>query len=100
MPDDDIDDIEFPKAVCINTQPHPKHRIAGTWRDECPGLEEEVRGVPNEPNMVGVNPAADPAWVVERDRAGVMTAAEADAYYAALESQRANNARRIANNES
>lgn len=83
-----MDEIEFPQSVCINSQPHGPHRIAGTWRTECPGLEEEVRGVPNEPNMVGVNPAADPAWVAERDRAGVMTVAEADAYYAALESQR------------
>lgn len=83
-----MDEIEFPQAVCINSQPHGPHRIAGTWRTECPGLEEEVRGVPSEPNMVGVNPAADPAWVAERDRAGAMTAAEADAYYAALESRR------------
>lgn len=35
-----------------------------------------------------VNPAADPAWVADRDAAGKMTATEADAYYSALESQR------------
>ena len=43
----------------------------------------------SEPNMVGVNPAADPAWVAERDRAGAMSAAEADVFYTALENQRA-----------
>lgn len=32
-----MDDIEFPQAVCINSQPHGPHRIAGTWRTECPG---------------------------------------------------------------
>jgi hypothetical protein len=35
-----------------------------------------------------VHPAADPAWVAARDAAGRMTAADADAYYGALESQR------------
>ena len=40
------DGIDFPQAVCIDTQPHAKHRIAGTWRDQCPGLEEEVHGIP------------------------------------------------------
>jgi hypothetical protein len=45
-----MDEIEFPQSVCINSQPHGPHRIAGTWRTECPGLEEELRGVPNEPN--------------------------------------------------
>lgn len=36
------------------------------------------------PNMAGVNPAADPTWVAQRDQAGRMNVAEADAYYAAL----------------
>lgn len=35
-----------------------------------------------------VNPVADPAWVSARDAQGRMTAAEADAYYGALEAQR------------
>jgi hypothetical protein len=32
-----MDEIEFPQSVCINSQPHGPHRIAGTWRTECPG---------------------------------------------------------------
>lgn len=39
---------DFPESVCINTQPHPKHLIAGTWRTECPGLTKELRGVPGD----------------------------------------------------
>jgi|SRR5689334_703169 len=35
-------DIEFPEAVCTNSQPHGKHLIAGTWRSECPGVVTEV----------------------------------------------------------
>lgn len=31
------DETEFPQAVCINSHPHGPHRIAGTWRTECPG---------------------------------------------------------------
>lgn len=32
-----LDEIEFPQSVCINSQPHGRHLIAGTWRTECPG---------------------------------------------------------------
>lgn len=32
-----LDEIEFPQSVCINSQPHGPHRIAGTWRTDCPG---------------------------------------------------------------
>jgi len=32
-----IDEIEFPQSVCINSHAHGPHRIAGTWRTECPG---------------------------------------------------------------
>lgn len=30
-------DIEFPQPVCIEENPHPRHRIEGTWREQCPG---------------------------------------------------------------
>lgn len=30
-------EIEFPQSVCINSHPHGAHRIAGTWRTDCPG---------------------------------------------------------------
>lgn len=45
-----MEEIEFPQSVCINSQPHGPHRIAGTWRTDCPGLKEEVRGLPVTPN--------------------------------------------------
>ncbi len=32
------DEIEFPTPICSDTAPHAKHRIAGTWRTECPGV--------------------------------------------------------------
>lgn len=36
-----MDDTEFPQAVCSNDQPHARHRIDGTWRQECPGIAAE-----------------------------------------------------------
>jgi len=39
MYDDGIDEIEFPTPICSDATPHAKHRIAGTWREECPGVE-------------------------------------------------------------
>jgi hypothetical protein len=33
------DEIKFPTPICSDTAPHAKHRIAGTWRAECPGVE-------------------------------------------------------------
>lgn len=37
-----MDEIEFPQSVCINSQPHGPHRIAGTWRTECPGIGDRI----------------------------------------------------------
>jgi hypothetical protein len=34
-----MSDDEFPTSVCPDTTPHAPHRIAGTWRTECPGVE-------------------------------------------------------------
>src|SRR3982751_4212226 len=42
MYDDGIDEIEFPTSICPDREAgkvHPKHRIAGTWREECPGVQ-------------------------------------------------------------
>jgi hypothetical protein len=81
MYDDGIDDIEFQQAVCIKTQPHAKHRIAGTWRDQCPGVEQEVRGIPamaEERDVPAFTPIrvdqADPGAVVlgTVDHAGIV----------------------------
>lgn len=33
----------FPQPVCPITEPHVRHRIPGTWRDECPGVDVCVR---------------------------------------------------------
>ncbi len=30
---------DFPTPICSDTAPHVKHRIEGTWRTECPGVE-------------------------------------------------------------
>ncbi len=49
MYDDGIDEVEFPTPICPLTEPHPKHRIPGTWRDECPG----VQGPEIQHNAVG-----------------------------------------------
>jgi hypothetical protein len=38
MYDDGIEDIEFPTAICSITDPHEKHLIPGTWRQQCPGV--------------------------------------------------------------
>jgi hypothetical protein len=38
MYDDGIEGVEFPTPICPITEPHAKHRIPGTWRDECPGV--------------------------------------------------------------
>jgi hypothetical protein len=40
--DDGIDDIEFPTAICPIAEPHAKHLIAGTWRQQCPGVVAAV----------------------------------------------------------
>lgn len=42
MQDDGIDEIEFPTAICPITDPHEKHLIPGTWRQECPGITPAV----------------------------------------------------------
>lgn len=34
-----IDDIEFPTPICSDAMPHAKHRIPGTWRDGCLGVQ-------------------------------------------------------------
>jgi hypothetical protein len=34
--------IEFPTAICPDTTPHGKHRIAGSWRQECPGVAAKL----------------------------------------------------------
>lgn len=39
MYDDGIEEVEFPTPICPLTEPHAKHRIPGTWRDECPGIQ-------------------------------------------------------------
>lgn len=39
MYDDGIEEVEFPTPICPITEPHAKHRIPGTWRDECPGVQ-------------------------------------------------------------
>lgn len=39
MYDDGIDEIEFPTPICPDATPHAKHRIAGTWRQECSGAQ-------------------------------------------------------------
>jgi hypothetical protein len=39
MYDDGINDIEFPTPICPITEPHPKHLIPGTWREQCNGVE-------------------------------------------------------------
>jgi len=31
--------IEFPQAVCVDSEPHATHLIVGTWRERCPGVE-------------------------------------------------------------
>ncbi len=36
------DEIVFPTPVCTDTTPHAKHRIVGTWREQCPGVEGPV----------------------------------------------------------
>lgn len=48
MYDDGIEDIEFPTPVCPDTAPHAKHRIVGTWREECPGVKAtaSAKGLP------------------------------------------------------
>ncbi len=33
------DDVEFPQPVCSDGNPHPRHRIIGTWRGQCIGIE-------------------------------------------------------------
>lgn len=33
------EDIKFPQAACSVNEPHAPHIIAGTWRDQCPGIE-------------------------------------------------------------
>jgi hypothetical protein len=41
-----------PNPICSDTAPHVKHRIAGTWRMECPGVEgapgRAVSAFPND----------------------------------------------------
>ncbi len=34
----DAAEFQFPTPICSDTAPHAKHRIAGTWRTECPGV--------------------------------------------------------------
>lgn len=41
MYDDGIEDIEFPTAICPITEPHVKHLIPGTWRQQCQGIVGE-----------------------------------------------------------
>ena len=36
-----IDTPATPHAVCSDNRPHASHRIAGTWRSQCPGVEVE-----------------------------------------------------------
>lgn len=31
---------EFPTPICHITEPHEKHRIPGTWREQCNGIKE------------------------------------------------------------
>lgn len=33
------EEIEYPTAICSITEPHAKHIISGTWRQQCPGIE-------------------------------------------------------------
>lgn len=33
-------EIEFPTPICPITEPHAKHIIPGTWREQCNGVEE------------------------------------------------------------
>jgi hypothetical protein len=38
-------EVEFPTPICPDAEarkPHAAHRIAGTWRDDCPGVEPVV----------------------------------------------------------
>lgn len=39
--DDGIEDIEFPTAICSVIEPHDKHLIPGTWRQQCQGIAGE-----------------------------------------------------------
>ena len=55
MYDDGIEEIEFPTSICPDTAPHAKHRIAGTWRDECPG----VQGPEAQHNATGEYPCTE-----------------------------------------
>ena len=31
-------DVVFPEPVCPDGKPHARHRIVGTWRQDCPGI--------------------------------------------------------------
>lgn len=53
-------EIEFPQSVCINSQPHGPHRIAGTWRTECPGYTPPP--VPDRSPAALALDAVDEVW--------------------------------------
>lgn len=38
-------EIEFPTPICPITEPHAKHIIPGTWREQCNGVEQCGREV-------------------------------------------------------
>jgi hypothetical protein len=45
------DETEFPNPICSDTAPHAKHRIAGTWRTDCPGVEGDVSAAKPGPRV-------------------------------------------------
>ncbi len=65
MYDDGIKEIEFSTPICPDTSPHPKHRIAGTWREECPGRaasETSTIKAKNAPLGMQLWPTASPKY--------------------------------------
>lgn len=57
-------EIEFPTPVCPETAPHAKHRIEGTWRQECPGID------PARPSTAELAAIGRPGTVRASARAG------------------------------
>jgi len=63
------DEVEFPTAVCPDHEAgkvHGPHRIAGTWREDCPGVPA-IRG-PMSPVLRSAPLAVDVVDPIEDTR--------------------------------